>query len=73
MLANGHSRSERSAVLIDDILLTMSYSCIYSWYARVPTECNIADLPSRLEWTKLKEELLGAVIVELTSEVWGRV
>ena len=71
-LVNGYSRSLRNARLIDDTLLFMSTMCTYSWYARVPTECNVADLPSRLEWDKLLTVLPGARRGHIDPGMWPR-
>ena len=46
---------------------------MYSWFARVPTECNMGDMPSRLEWGKLKALVPGVVIREIEDSTWNRV
>ena len=72
-LVKGYSRSWKNAALVDDIILGMSLNFMYSWFARVPTECNMGDMPSRLEWEKLKALVPGVVIRAIEDSTWERV
>lgn len=72
-LINGYSGSTRSARIVDDTILLSSIMNTFSWYARVPTECNVADMASRLDWVKLEAVIPGAVRVEVDEFMWARV
>ena len=72
-LINGYSRSARRAQVIDDALMLMSFNSIYSWFGRVPSPCNPADMPSRLEWQKLSTLVPDAVRLRIGEGVWARV
>ena len=43
-----------------------------SWYARVPTFSNIADGPSRLEFTKLLKDLDAEIVAPATNPLWAQ-
>ena len=71
-LVNGYSRGAKSARLIDEALLRLSFMGVFSWFARVPSEANIADMPSRLDWVKFESELPGARRREIGDDLWPR-
>jgi len=43
-----------------------------SWYARVPTFSNIADGPSRLEYTQLLKDLGAEIVPPTTDPLWAQ-
>lgn len=67
-------------MLLVNALVAETKSNLYPWYARVPTDSNISDSPSRLDTTKLDSMGVIRVRIDLglawkhvtdTFEKWG--
>ena len=71
-LVKGYSPSEMSAELIDHALEALSQLGVYVWFTRVPTEANVADFPSRLQWDRLEEVAPGTVRRDIPVSSWAR-
>ena len=71
-LVKGYSPSEMSAELIDHALEALAQLGVYVWFTRVPTEANIADFPSRLQWALLEQVVPGTLVMELPGSAWAR-
>ena len=48
LILKGYSKNTVLDCVVREIALQEEEACALAWYARVPTEANIADHPSRL-------------------------
>jgi hypothetical protein len=59
-LVKAYSPSRPSAEIVAQVFVNVALLEVYPWFARVPTESNVADHASRLLFGRVREELPGA-------------
>ena len=71
-LIRGYSPVRESAAIINETWLMDSELATGSWYARVPTASNIADKPSRLEFSELEKLPRAKCFKVSLPDSWGQ-
>ena len=69
-LIKGYSPSMPSCVVLAQVAKEDAQCSARSWYARVPTQSNLSDLPSRLEFEVLRRMMPQAEETAVPDEVW---
>ena len=69
-LTKGYSPKWESAALIDGASQRLAKLGCFPWFTRVPSSCNPADFPSRLEWQKLEYYFPGTKRVSVAGAAW---
>ena len=54
-LVTGHTKSKASAALVDIVSFQESKAMSRTWYSRVPSPSNVADNPSRQQFSSLRD------------------
>ena len=69
-IIKGYSPVKESVGMVEEISLKLTTLGALVWYARVPSSCNPADYPSRLQWDIFFTFFPDARRVQVPSAAW---
>ena len=70
-MVKAYSPSVANAEIIDLVTQAAASFNVFSWFTRVASATNIADLPSRMMWAELLELIPNVIRRRLGTDAWA--